>query len=251
MQALAATTTLRLLAVVWHEWLLIRLDSWVYLETATQRHALAMIGGCGPSTWRSWTAGNSRGVGATARAAGGARAGGSVGRDGGAGIDDWTPAATGRRRLPSRRDTFHQERPPGAATAACDSHATPMPLQPRFPGGRSRHHARRNIGLAALAAQRDRSSKDGALQCDGATAHRVIPAVIRVHSTNHGPARRNEACGRRERRCFAELEFEFLSNDERLFATYGGTSVRRTRATRHSGNCRPGPWTVAARLTTL
>ncbi len=64
----------------------------------------------------------------------------------------------------------------------------------------SRHHARRTIGLAALAGERDWSSKDGGLRCDGATVT-VIPAVIRAHSTNHGPARRHDACGRRERRC--------------------------------------------------
>ena len=63
----------------------------------------------------------------------------------------------------------------------------------------ARWGGRHTIGLAALAGEHDRSSKDGGLRCDGATAT-VIPAVIRVHSTNHGPARRNEACGRRERR---------------------------------------------------
>ena len=76
--------------------------------------------------------------------------------------------------------------------------------------GRSRHHARRNPGLAALA-RRARSVQQGwrspmRRRC----GHRVIPAVIRVHRTNHGPARRNEACGRRQRRRCRVGEFARL-----------------------------------------
>ena len=131
-----------------------------------------------------------------------AAADGRVGR-----VPRWPRPPNGRRRRSLRAGTIrnHPVSVPEPSDAARGEPPTPDVWMALSVNGssnpdQSRHHARRTIGLAALAGERDRSSKDGGLRCDGATAT-VIPAVIRVHSTNHGPARRNDACGRRERRC--------------------------------------------------
>ena len=45
---------------------------------------------------------------------------------------------------------------------------------------------------AALAGRANRSRKDGDLRGDQCGNHGVIPVVIRVPGSDHGPARRNE-----------------------------------------------------------
>ena len=57
--------------------------------------------------------------------------------------------------------------------------------------------------------------------------HRMIRAVIRVHSTNHGPARRNEACGRRERHC-CRVGIRVSDCRARCAGRCGPRSTRRT-----------------------
>ena len=86
--------------------------------------------------------------------------------------------AWGRPRMgrPFARRRWHGrpsrmgEMQPGATRAMGVTEEPIGPENRRFSLGRSRHNARRNIGLAALVGERARSSNDGALQVEGTAA---------------------------------------------------------------------------------